>query len=224
MDTTNESIQHTPQVDRFWARVAKSPGDGCWIWTGPQGHGGYGQAYSRRPKSPTGAHRVAYELVVGLIPEGLTLDHLCRTPLCVRPDHLRPCTMRENLHAPGSRTPPAVNAAKTHCIHGHVLAGANLVPSRFGHRVCRACHTQRKKVYAARRVRPLVTRRAYRPKYGESHPLAKMNRVAVSVVHHLLQKGVSAVRLARAYGLSESAISRIRHGQSWAAVVPGDAQ
>lgn len=111
--------------------------DGCWEWTGSLS-GGYGMF------TPTGrnvdqcpAHRVVYELLVGPIPEGLVLDHLCRLPRCVNPEHLEPVTFQENvLRGIG---PTAVNAAKTECINGHPFTPENTYawPGRGRH--CRPC-------------------------------------------------------------------------------------
>lgn len=72
---------------KFWGYVL--PTGFCWEWTG-QKDSGYGR-YSGRP-----AHRVTYEVLVGPIPDGLTLDHLCRNKGCVNPDHLEPVTSSEN--------------------------------------------------------------------------------------------------------------------------------
>lgn len=67
---------------------------GCWIWRGTPGANGYGRlSIGNRP---TYAHRAAYELHVGPIPAGLTIDHLCRVRMCVNPDHLEPVTRAEN--------------------------------------------------------------------------------------------------------------------------------
>lgn len=96
---------YTPAVReaRFWARVDKdSPAPdyaphlgACWIWRGSIS-GGYGMVgwYNK----VRGAHRVAYEMLVGPIPEGLHLDHLCRVTACVNPAHLEPVTRGENVH------------------------------------------------------------------------------------------------------------------------------
>lgn len=83
-----------PWEPRFWAKVSPPNGAGCWLWTATlvRGYGQFGIG-SRRQY----AHRVAYELLVGPVPEGLQLDHLCRTPACVNPAHLDPVTCRENL-------------------------------------------------------------------------------------------------------------------------------
>lgn len=107
--------------ERFWAKVEKS--DGCWLWTGAKTTTGYGSVWldGRSVK----AHRVAYELLVGRIPDGLTIDHLCRVRLCVNPAHLEPVTNRENtLRSPQSEA--SVNARKTHCPKGHPYEGRNL--------------------------------------------------------------------------------------------------
>lgn len=100
---------HAPVVERLLRRVEVDPVSGCWLWTGPTLRGNYG---SIRENGRTRAvHRVAYEHMVGLIPDGLELDHLCHDPAvctlsdvcphrrCCNPDHLRPSTYAEN-HAP----------------------------------------------------------------------------------------------------------------------------
>lgn len=70
--------------ERFWAKVEVT--SGCWLWTGAPDRKGYGHLHvaGRSVK----AHRFAYELLVGPIPAGHVIDHLCRTEGCVRPDHL----------------------------------------------------------------------------------------------------------------------------------------
>lgn len=78
--------------ERFWANVIKGPT--CWEWTGAQ----VGRANEKYGHTRMGmAHRVAYELLVGPIPKGLVLDHLCRNRLCVNPAHLEPVTQRTNI-------------------------------------------------------------------------------------------------------------------------------
>lgn len=74
----------------FWAKVEKT--DGCWNWTGATDANGYGR-FSRQGL----AHRFAFVLENGPIPDGLVLDHICHNPRCVRPGHLRACTQKQNL-------------------------------------------------------------------------------------------------------------------------------
>jgi len=80
----------TPE-ERFWCRVEKT--STCWLWVGT-GRSGYGRFQINGVK--VAAHRFAYELLIGPIPDGLYLDHTCHTPSCVNPDHLRPVTSKQN--------------------------------------------------------------------------------------------------------------------------------
>ena len=75
-------------VERFWASVDKT--DECWLWLQVLLASGYGKFYANGRQHL--AHRYAYELLVGPIPDGLQIDHLCRVKNCVRPDHLEPVT------------------------------------------------------------------------------------------------------------------------------------
>lgn len=87
------SIRH-PLAERFWSKVDRDGGpDCCWPWLAARANG-YGKFYvdGRMVR----AHRFAYELLVGPIPEGLVLDHLCAVTFCVNPAHLEPVTQREN--------------------------------------------------------------------------------------------------------------------------------
>ena len=95
-----------PAVVRFWERVQKGDGGwACWEWLGGKDRFGYGLfeiAGTRAEREKQGrrtamAHRFAYETLVGPIPDGLTLDHLCRNTSCVNPEHLEPVTEQENL-------------------------------------------------------------------------------------------------------------------------------
>lgn len=76
-------------------KAREAPGSGCWIWTGSKGEDGYGSVRYRR--KVWRAHRAAYTILVGPIPFGLELDHLCRVRACVNPSHLEPVTGEENI-------------------------------------------------------------------------------------------------------------------------------
>jgi hypothetical protein len=129
--------------DRFWTSVDTS-GE-CWLWTGSRQKNGYGR-FSLKNRGRL-AHRFAYELVVGPIPEGLEIDHLCRVRACVRPDHLEAVTRRVNSLR--STSFAAQNAKKTHCVRGHALEGENLY-SRNGWRWCRQCRQENLDAFLAR--------------------------------------------------------------------------
>ena len=140
-------------VERFWARVDK---DGpvsdfaltlgpCWLWIGRSYEMGRGQFYGmakilgRRRFT----HRIAYELIVGAIPAGLELDHLCRVTTCCNPDHLEPVTHSENCRRGKNsalshlRTrPSAPYGPRIHCVHGHEWTPENVSSSGR----CRPCN------------------------------------------------------------------------------------
>lgn len=129
--------------ERFWSKVEKT--ENCWLWTASRGTAGYGQFYldGRMRLS----HRVAYEGLVGPIPGGLHLDHLCRIRHCVNPEHLEPVTCRENLLR--GETLNASQILRTRCPQGHRYSLENTIVYR-GSRYCRTCDRQRKR---ERRVR-----------------------------------------------------------------------
>jgi hypothetical protein len=126
-----------PDEERFAEKI-RIEGD-CWIWTGSASPSRQGTKYAHfwAKGKHWRACRWAYEFMIGEIPEGLTLDHLCRNTLCVNPYHCEPVTLRENILR--GFGPTAVNARKLRCIHGHELAGANLYVTKTGKRQCKEC-------------------------------------------------------------------------------------
>src|SRR5690625_3233457 len=119
--------------ETFWTHVEVT--GFCWNWTGSTFPSGYGAAASGR--GARRAHRVGYELLVGSIPDGMQIDHLCRNLLCVNPDHLDVCDARTNTLR--SFNPSAVNARKTHCSSGHEFTVDNTYVKYGGSRRCRTC-------------------------------------------------------------------------------------
>lgn len=129
-----------PAADRLMEKVAKSD-SGCWIFTGYVTPSGYGQFWFEGRRNEF-AHRAAYTLFVGPIPEGLQLDHLCRNRACCNPDHLEPVTCRENLLRGEGVTAKAARVST--CPKGHPYSGGNLYlrPDGKG-RGCRECRSTR---------------------------------------------------------------------------------
>ncbi|MEU3285591.1 HNH endonuclease signature motif containing protein [Streptomyces longwoodensis] len=128
---------------RFWAKVAlPSTPDGCLIWTAHLTSSGYG-GFTGPGRRNARAHRYAYEMLVGPVPDGLQLDHLCKERRCVRPDHLEPVTLVENVMR--GESVAAQNAQRTHCKRGHALSGENLYRKPDGRRVCRSCRRARER-------------------------------------------------------------------------------
>jgi hypothetical protein len=122
------------------ARIVVEPAPGCWLWKGAVHYGGYG-TYTARHGDKRYAHRMVYELLVGPIPDGLDLDHLCRVRSCVNPDHLEPVTRRENLLR--GETDAARRAAMTACERGHPFTPENTYVKPSGARECRPCRRAR---------------------------------------------------------------------------------
>jgi len=141
--TTDSS--RTPE-QRFWPRVDKNgplhPTLGrCWVWTGDTSSSGYGRFYLLGRQMAS--HVVSWWWANGPVPEGLELDHLCRVRACCNPEHLEPVTHRENIMR--SASPPATNARKTHCVHGHEFTVTNTYITSQGYRSCRTCHRDRER-------------------------------------------------------------------------------
>lgn len=116
----------------------------CWILSGAQRNG---YAVIRYGGRVVQAHRLAYEVYVGPIPEGLQLDHLCRQRACANPAHLEPVTPRENTLRGESIS--AGYAKRTHCKHGHELTSENVYTYPTGNaRACRTCHREYQRRYS----------------------------------------------------------------------------
>jgi len=137
------------QLRNFWAKVTLPDETGCMNWTGSRKGNGYGEV-SLKPAGKFLVHRVAYTIANGPIPPGLVIDHLCRNPQCVNPEHLEAVTNRENTLRGAAMQNGAHNAAKTHCPQGHEYAGENLYVHN-GHRSCVECKRERVRAYRRRK-------------------------------------------------------------------------
>jgi len=126
---------------RFWRNVNKIP-NGCWEWLASRSGNGYGGFYLSGRKVK--AHRFAYETLIGIIPEGLEIDHLCRNRKCVNPSHMELVTRSENIRR---GLLPEIGRqyqqSKTCCPKGHPYDDKNtyLRRDRPG-RECRICRGQ----------------------------------------------------------------------------------
>lgn len=118
-------------------RYSELADDGCWLWTAAKTGNGYGKIWYLGRLRP--AHRVAYELMVGPIEDGLHIDHLCRTPACINPEHLEPVTPAENLRR------GLHGRMVTVCAQGHEYTPENTYIKGNGCRACRTCRRNRDK-------------------------------------------------------------------------------
>lgn len=120
-------------LERF---ISPEPNSGCWLWTGKVNEKGYGKYTLNFQRPRMGcksylAHRLVYERIVGTIPVGLELDHLCRIRCCVNPDHLEPVLHRVNVMR--GEGVCAKHARQTTCKNGHPLVQGKL------QRFCATC-------------------------------------------------------------------------------------
>ncbi|MFJ8213256.1 HNH endonuclease signature motif containing protein [Streptomyces sp. NPDC096033] len=147
----------------FWRQV--EPTGFCWNWTGRRTHNGYGDF--REGGVRTRAHRYAYEMLVGPIPEGLVLDHLCRNRLCVNPDHLEPVTIGENvLRGMG---PTSIAFRRGECVKGHSVDETTGYLRSNGRYECRACSHRRQQ------EKPKKPPRPQRTECLQGHPFDEVN-------------------------------------------------
>ena len=182
-----------PEV-RFWAKVDKNgavpahrPELGrCWVWTAAtvNGYGSFNPGVATG-RSNVGAHRFAYELLVGPIPDGLELDHLCHPGdgscpfatcphhACVNPAHLEPVTLQVNMDR--GHTFAAVNRVKTHCPQGHEYTEEN-TRVRIGrsgnvNRSCKKCAYRE----PSGKVNPLIVANAAKTHCPQGHEYTPEN-------------------------------------------------
>jgi hypothetical protein len=138
---------------RFWDKVEKT--DGCWIWVGSVQKSGQYAVYWHNGKLQY-AHRVSYESLVGPIPDGLQIDHLCRVRFCVNPAHLEPVTQQVNMaRGTAGAVIAQIQRSKTECAQGHPYSPENTYHRLTGGRSCKACAKQR--AIAARKLRKAQT-------------------------------------------------------------------
>lgn len=128
--------------ERFWEKVLQGPNH--WLWNGSKTKLGYGMIWDHARQGHAMAHRVSWEIANGqAIPEGMVIDHLCRTPSCVNPAHLEVVSVSTNTaRGLAGEVGGMRNRTKTHCPQGHPYSPENTY--YYGNRrVCRSCAIER---------------------------------------------------------------------------------
>lgn len=131
-------------ADRIFAQVDFGL---CWEWTGYKLKHGHGRTTVAGRKVLV--HVWVWEHLVGPIPAGLEIDHLCRNTCCCNPDHLEPVTHQVNVLR--GNAPAAHHARQTHCKRGHKFTPENTKKGSRGDRVCRTCNRGWQRSYQQRR-------------------------------------------------------------------------
>jgi hypothetical protein len=172
--------------NQFWSKCAVDEATGCWIWNGRR------ERYGRTGRAGF-AHRVAYVALIGDVPAGLELDHLCRNRYCVNPVHLEPVSHYENIMR--GDAPAARCARKTHCDRGHEFTADNTyICQRRSGRLYRRCGACRAAGKSRRNKLTLDSARAIRER---------------------VKRGEMQSDLAREFGVSGALISLVVSGRSW---------
>lgn len=149
--TTRTECRSEPAMnlpDRILNKIVfDTNGTGCWIWSGALSNG-YGSTWGGRSvRQAVSVHKFVFETLVGPVPPGLELDHLCRNRACCNPDHLEPVSQLENNRR-GVAVPLNYgrgNRKKTHCHAGHELP----LPKVGLRRRCKVCAAERARRYRA---------------------------------------------------------------------------
>lgn len=174
-----------PVEERFWEKVDRSGGaNTCWPWQSTLIHSGYGQ-FAYKGKNVL-AHRFAYVLTHGAIPEGKEIDHVkdrgCTQRSCCNPAHMEPVSKRVNTLRGSSFS--AINARKTHCNRGHEFTVENTETESTGSRRCRTCRELRNA--ARRKGLPLPAHCKHGHAYSPENTAIKTNgsRVCRACARH----------------------------------------
>lgn len=135
--------RYIDDAERIRRNVEIDPETGCWNWQLALSRDGYGILHVA--DRTVQAHRLSYLSIVGPVPRGLVLDHLCRNRRCANPDHLEPVTLLENARR-------GLYAQQTHCRSGHEFTAENTYYKSNGQRQCRPCNRESAARYRTRRA------------------------------------------------------------------------
>ena len=187
---------------RFWDKVIPEPNSGCWLW--PTRSARYGRI--RIGGRYMSSHRAAYTVLVGPVPAGLELDHLCRMTACCNPAHLEPVTHQVNVSRGRlGATNSARGAAITHCRKGHEYSAENTLIAVTGRRACKTCN------YA--QVSAIARKRRSSRGLTRNHP--RMTLADAERIRSRRASGERARDIADDLGISDMTVHDIVAGRTW---------
>lgn len=208
-------------IARFWENVDRSGGpDACWPWMRGLGSDGYGRFHISRESRKVSylAHRVAYHLIVGPIPDDLEPDHLCRNHPCCNPLHLDPVTHAENI-ARGNAV-AAIAVRENRCKRGHEFTPENMyIVASSGYRRCRVCQRERN---IRRKKQERAERRERLQQEGKPLPGRKLTIDQVRIICQSAPLTTAECEeMAARFGVHRSTVDGIARGYSWSHVKAG---
>ena len=209
---------------RFWSRVAKGPGSGCWEWTGWRNPNGYGRLAANGCAGAL-AHRVAWEITAGPVPDGMLVLHHCDNPSCVRAEtdpassHLFLGTRADNsrdMDAKGRRRTYVLSGKRDDIVARHA-GGESMVD------IAHSLGVHYMSIWRViRRGAPLAPKKPARQRKGrprgEGHWKAKLTEADVREIRAARATGVPIAALVSRFGVDKALVSRIANRRLWAHV------
>lgn len=191
---------------QFWKHVSKSEESSCWLWNGSRGNTGYGRltvrvsGYGEYAKAGIGAHRIAFIMKNGPIPDGLVIDHLCRIRNCVNPSHLEAVSNKENVRRGCAFRYTGL------CPHGHEMTDANTFRrTKKDGRVWTGCIQCRKAAYS-RWVQRRGGREFIIPPADIS---SETGRIEACIASEAYTSGLTISEISERIGISQYRVKRL---------------
>jgi hypothetical protein len=197
-------IQEAQFAENFWAKVRKT--DGCWEWTGGCHELGYGRCWYKLRVVP--AHVASYLIAGKTIKDGEEIDHLCRNPKCVRPDHLEAVSHTINVQRGDAAK------EKAYCKRGHPMEGRNIIHSE-GRRMCRSCAYMRNRLFKQRKAAERAPRL---PRVGERSPYHKLTEDKVREIRRLYSSGMTQASIGKKFSIGQATTNHIVRRILWSHV------